>query len=186
MKKYFLLLILLAALSTSLISCSQKEKTPEDVLAEVKIDKSSFHKLSACQQIKVFAEVGYQFMDIDHMYVNVPSWMFDSINNHGAQVNATCIKEQILKYLADIDQNQTQKKEASLKVHALIYLSDKLDLLTNEDIVNTIELTICQKKIWDYESFIVTYYLTKSNQLPSYFSGKPEDLNRLWIEECKK
>ena len=186
MKKCLLLLVLLAALFTNLVSCSRKEKTPEEVLTEKKLDKTSFSKLSACEQVEMFAEVGYQFMDLDHMYVNVPSWVYDSIKRHEAEVNVPCIKDQILKYLANIEENPAQKKDVSLKIHALIYLSNSLDFLANPDIVNTLELLVCQKKIWAYESFIVSYYLTKSKELPSFFTGKPEDLDRLWIEECKK
>jgi hypothetical protein len=186
MRKCLLLLVLLAAVSTNLVSCSGKEKTPEEVLTEMKLDETAFDKLSACEQVETFAEVGYQFMDLDHMYVNVPSWVYDSIKSHEAQVNASCIKDQILKYLANIDQSPAQKKEASLKIHALIYLSNSLDLLANPGIVDTLEFLVCQKKIWNYESFIVIYTLTKSKELPSFFAGKPEDLDRLWIEECKK
>jgi hypothetical protein len=185
MKKLLFTLLLLSIVSTQLIACTPKEETPEDVLQRMQLDSQAYDKLSACQQIEIFAEVGYKFMDIDHMYVNVPKWIYESIRKHGAHVNASCIKGSILKYFTVIGENPVQQEESSLKIHALIYLASSLDLLTDQDIIDMLKLIVCERKILDSENFTVIYFLTKSRELPSSFTGKPEDLEQLQIEACK-
>ncbi len=185
MKKYLIPLTLWMMLFVSMTACKSQTTTPEELLKIMDLDEKSYSQFTPCEQINTFAEVGYQFMDVEHMYVNLPSWVYDTIREHGMEINAACINRQISRYLAAIDENPTVYKDTSLKIHSLIYLSISLDLLTNLDIINALRTVVCEKKILDYENFTVTYFLTKANQLPSYFLGKPEDLDRLWVEACK-
>ena len=185
MKNHLLPLMVLLILLIALAACTSTQKTFEDALKELNLDENSYTKLPDCEQIRIFAEVGYQFMDTEHMYVNVPRWMYDSIKQHETKINASCISEQILKYLLVIDNDANQYKTTSLKIHALIYLSKSLELIADQDIIKTLESLVCEKRILNYENFIVTYFLAKTPSLPSYFSGKPEDLNKLWIEACQ-
>ena len=131
MKYQLLKLILVIVLMTNIAACINTHGTPEDALKDLGLEEESFSRLPVCEQIKIFAEVGYDFMDIDHGSVGNPSWMYDELRKHDVEVISTCIKSQILEYISLIDQNPDVYKEGSLKIHALIYLSESLGLVKN-------------------------------------------------------
>jgi len=185
MKHYSLRLILLIVLCANFVACTNNRETPEDVLENLGLEEASFSRLPACEQIKVFAEVGYEFMDIEHGSVGNPSWMYDELRKNEAEVNAVCIKRHILEYISAIDQNRDLYKADSLKIHALIYLSVSLGLVTNPDITDSLKIIVCddQVKLHD-ENFTVIYYLTQRDKLPTYVN-MPDGLDRLQEEVCQ-
>lgn len=188
MKKHACQLVLFFFLfAVGITAC--KNKSSEERLSEINLNEETYKLLDPCEQINVFAEIGSGYLDIGHMFVNMPNWVYQIIENNEKDINSNCIETQILKYFSDIEQDKDLFNKTSLKIHSLFYLSDFLNLLRDPNINYMLKTAVCEKRVLYFERLIAPYYFTQKMDLPAYIVDSksedlPENMEKLRLEIC--
>lgn len=180
MKKQSFILITISFLFTTVITACEN-KTPKDRLNEININKESYKALPPCEQIRIFAEIGFEFVDVDHAEVLMPGWIFKfkEVLKNSTEINSNCIEQELLSYFSLIEetQNSYSYRDTSLKIHSLFYLSEDLGLLRDPEINALLRATVCEEKVQYSGRLLFIYYFTQENDLP-------EDMEEQKLEVC--
>lgn len=188
-KQSFILIVILFLVITGIIAC--ESKSPEERLGENNINEESYKILTPCEQINIFSEIGFEFVDVDHAEVLMPGWVYKELQNNSAEINSDCIKRELLRYFSLVEESQNPYfyRDTSLKIHSLFYLSESLGLLRDPEINTLLRATVCEEKIQYSQRFFLIYYFTQKDDLPTYIANsRPEDLpanmEKLRLEIC--
>lgn len=135
-------------------------QSPEKLLQSFGIDEpSEFASLSTCEQIKIYTEIGSQFLDIDHAVAIVPSWVNDEISNQPKSIVSVCIAEQGELLLGQLRGTyDTENMNNVYKIHSLIYLAADLEIINNNQIEQFVLAAICDERVYYRERIAILYY----------------------------
>jgi hypothetical protein len=165
-------------------------KSVEERLSGIDINEESYKILTPCEQINIFAEIGSEYLDIDHGDVLMPSWMYQEIKDNPTDINSDCIERELLNYFSLIEQSPNSYQDTSLKIHSLFYLSETLGLLKDPGINDLLKDAVCEEKILYSRIFLLTYYFTQHKDLPAYVSNSthedlPKNMEKLKVDICE-
>lgn len=170
-------------------------KPPEERLSEIKINEESYKLLSPCEQINIFAEIGSEYVYIDHWVVLMTDWVYQEIQSNPIDINSECIEQELSKNFLILEQPNIEKskgfyKHTSLKIHSLFYLSEVLGILKDPNINFLLKNTVCEQKIQYSQRIFLKYYFTQKDDLPDYINNSnPENLyenmEKLRTETCE-
>lgn len=121
--------------------------------------------------------MGSEFLDVDHMVALVPSWMNDVISEQSPQISATCIAEQGNNLLSQWDDDPSQYKRNSFKMHALIYKAIELHLLDYPEIKDLVHRAICETNVYEKGSFDIYFYIREHLGLTNYPSVEEMEID---------
>jgi hypothetical protein len=108
------------AMSLSLSSCSFPILSPENKFLSERIDAEYFSSLPLCEQVRLYAQIGSEYLDLGHDVVVVPKWVTDSIAEFPEGEILNCIVDEGYGQLALLKRNPEKKEEISYVVVALI------------------------------------------------------------------
>jgi hypothetical protein len=170
-------------------------KPPEERLSEININEESYKVLPPCNQIAIFAEIGSEYIDIDHYAMFLPGWMYKEILNNPINVNSACVEQELSKNFLRIEQLEIEKsrtiyKNISLRIHSLFFLSKELGILKEPNINIFLKSSVCEENILYSQTNFLTYYFTQKDDLPDYINNStpedlPENMKKLKIEICE-
>lgn len=154
----------IASIFILLSSCQYPAKIPvEDTLATMGIRATAdFLELSLCQQVTTMVEAGAHDINIDHALTAVPNWMSQSISGFPKAEIAGCIVEagdDILEHLNRLDDQLIN----SYRIHALVYETRDLGLISEPAIMEFINKAVCSKYLL-YSGSIWSVYQAETHE----------------------
>lgn len=157
-----------------LLSCSlslgQPAKSQEDILHDMEINNpGDFAALDPCKQIKIYTEVGYQFLSLDHNKVIVPTWMDSEIAKQPKETVMDCIIIQGENLLNQLSSTYTfENEKRSLKIHALIYKANDLHIIGYDGMQQFVLSAMCNKNLYYRESISIIYYASTETDYQNF------------------
>jgi len=151
----FIFLFLLAA-------CRTHEEYLNESLKNLNVEKASdFAILSPCKQIEIYAILGSEYTDVDHMTVIIPKWMQDEIDKHPDDIVAACIVDEANSLLSQWGTNTKENRKISYSIHALLYKANELDINKHPQLEGLFHRAVCQDKVFYDGQLILIYYTAK-------------------------
>ena len=145
-----------------LMACGDNKETQSELLSSLNIeDSSDFASLSPCRQIEIYAILGSEYTDVDHMTVIVPKWIHEEIDKHSPEVVGDCIVDEANKLLSQWGDSYDKKRKTSYSIHALLYKADELDITKYPKLEGLFNRVICHEKVFDDGQLILMYYTAK-------------------------
>lgn len=132
------------------------------MLSNLGIENSSdFAVLSPCGQIEIYAFLGSEYTDVDHMTVIVPKWMQDEIDKHPPEIVTDCIVEEANSLLSQWGESNNKNRKISYSIHALLYKADELDIYKYPKLERLFNRVVCRDKVFYDGQLILIYYTAK-------------------------
>jgi hypothetical protein len=148
--------------SILLIACGDNTETQSELLSNLDVENASdFAALSPCRQIEIFAILGSEYTDVDHMTVIVPEWIHEVIDKHPPEVVGDCIVNEANKLLSQWGESHNRDREISYSIHALLYKADELDINKYPELERLFNRVVCHEEIFDDGQLILIYYTAK-------------------------
>lgn len=159
--------------------------TPEQ-LADLGLTDDYFLSLPPCEQVKVFAEVGYDRIDWEHSAVLVPDWMGQYLQNNPKPVLADCFEREIRSQIVWLQGDNQRREVATKKIYALYLEADFLDVLGDSPSLLELEkFLICEKQFDTMGRLSHQYYIAEYRAVPQYDYFGDAGLRRLKSEICQ-
>jgi hypothetical protein len=140
----------------------------EDRLLNLNIDEDYYRSLAVCDQIRIYAQIGSNYVDRDHFVVIMPIWVDDAIGSHNEATVAKCIAEEGDRQIGLLNRIIDKRREVSFSIHALIYKAYNLKLFGYTEIEGFIHGALCTNSIEYPFSPLLLYYNHKFGELPDY------------------
>lgn len=152
---YFVCSILLAG-------CIDFGESRSDFLRRLDIENADdFAALSPCKQIEIYASLGSEYTDIDHMTVLAPKWMQDEIDKQPDEVIADCIVGEANKLLSQWGTSNYENNKISYSIHALLYKANELDINKHSQLERLFHRVVCVDHVYYDGQLILIYYTAK-------------------------
>jgi hypothetical protein len=156
----------------------------DNILKKQQIDEASYSRLPDCGKVESFAEIGYQFLDMGHAVVTVPTWMHESLNEIPKEAVADCIA-QVGSQQISLMQGSIARDEIPIrKMHALLFEANWLDVDDSPPILNLMHAMVCQRKYDPFVRIAPQYYIELRHGVPDFDYYSPEGSERLVAELC--
>lgn len=159
--------MLLAATIWLLVSCSLFRPSFEQVLLARDIDRQHFLSLSTCEQIRIFSQVGSQFLDRGHFTVIAPPWVDAAIEKNQRREVAECIAQEGSRQLELLERTRGQADQISLSIHALVYKAYDMNLFKYPQIQEFLNQVICNSETRDSYTILLIYYESNFDLSPN-------------------
>jgi hypothetical protein len=136
--------------------------TVEEVLQQHGIHgPRDYASLSTCEQVGLYAEVGAEFLDLDHGYALVPQWMDEQLDREPRDDIGDCIVEIGTSKLGALTGVYDSTNLAtSLAVHALIYKAADRRLIARSDVRSFVLAAMCDSRL-AYRIESIFYWQTR-------------------------
>jgi len=142
--------------------CRSHKEIQVDLLRKLGVENAEkFAVLSPCKQIEIYAFLGSEYTDIDHMTVLVPKWMKDEIDKQPSDEVADCIVDETNKLLSQWDTSYSENDKISYSVHALLYKANDIDINKHPQLEELFNRVVCYDKVFYDGQLISIYYATK-------------------------
>ncbi|HSB00948.1 MAG TPA: hypothetical protein VLE49_09890 [Anaerolineales bacterium] len=186
MNRLITAIVFVVLLFSQIVSCTLSAKpSVEEALTEMNIDRTTFASMKPCKQIEVYAGVGKDYLDQDHMVVLVPDWMDQIIDNQPPEVIADCISSEGLKQLQNLSQQSNSREEISFAIHALVYRAYNSKLLEYSQTRDFLHQAVCTANVEYPFQLILIHYTSDYKKLPDYYK-EDDALERMRNELCNK
>ncbi len=163
--------LLVGLVIATLASCSSSGfKSADETLRAMAVNQKMFAALSACDQIRIYADVGSHFLDLDHGVALLPRWVDDTISQQPGPALARCISQEGLYRLGLLEGQLDSKANVSLAVHALACKAEQLKLLKYPEVQLLLNEAVCKNNLDDEFALALIYYVDKHGKAPQFVS----------------
>ncbi len=167
----------------SLSACTPPKPGQSETLSAMGISPHSFAALSVCDQVRLYADFGSHFLDLDHMVALVPAWMNDGIAAHSKDAIAQCIADEGLYRLRLLDGRLASDEDVSLAVEALVFKAFELKLLEYSEMQALVDSAVCKHSLRYASSLVLTAYYGTYKKPPPY-TGASNEIQRMRVDLC--
>ncbi len=122
---------------------SRPRKGVDEVLQMMRLDQQVFSALPLCDQVRLYADVGKQFLDMDHRVALVPAWIHQPLGGARPDEVARCIADEGNYRLGVFDDGLMPRHDTSLAILTLAYKASELQLMRSADVQGFMDAAIC-------------------------------------------
>lgn len=182
----FLLLATTLILGLFIILYLPKPPTVDEILVRERYSPQDISKLTACERVDKFTSIGSQKLDLGNRIVLVPSWIHESLVDVPRDILLRCFLEEMLEQESLIANSNGYNEDAIQKLHSLIFEANRLEILSNPEMMERLRIIICEKNIDSFGKLAIEYFIAANDDLPTYDYYSDTGRNKLHKEVCEE